>query len=190
MEKEWNMYRNYINEILSELCDFLCGENVDGHKDICSAIENANNIFIAGVGRTGYIMRCFSMRLAQAGFRVYWIGDCNTCSAKEGDLLILGSGSGETDALVAYIKKAARLKIKKIVFTTDPQSTLGNSADFICVLKADAKYQTLDTKNSIQPMGSLFEEALLITLESIFLELMERNQITEEYLRIKHANFE
>ena len=184
------MSKNYTEKILSELYTFLEGVKGTEYNDICEAIENANHIFLAGIGRTGYIMRCFAMRLAQLGFRVYWIGDSNTCSARVGDLLILGSGSGETEGLINYIKKAVSLKMKKIVFTTNPQSTLAGHADVLKVLKADTKYQTIRNKKSVQPMGSLFEEALLITLEAIVLDLMERNHITEEYIQKKHANLE
>ncbi len=184
------MSKNYTEKILSELYDFMEGVKETEYKEICEAIEKADHIFLAGIGRTGYIMRCFAMRLAQSGFRVYWIGDSNTCSAQTGDLLILGSGSGETEGLVGYIKKAVSLGMKKIVFTTNPHSTLAGYADLLKVLKADAKYQSAGNKKSVQPMGSLFEEVLLIILEAIVLELMERNHITEEYMREKHANLE
>ena len=110
------MSKNYTEKILSELYTFLEGVKGTGYNDICEAIENADHIFLAGIGRTGYIMRCFAMRLAQLGFRVYWIGDSNTCSARVGDLLILGSGSGETEGLINYIKKAVFSKLSFFVW--------------------------------------------------------------------------
>ena len=40
------------------------------------------------------------------GYTVYFVGEPTTPSIQEGDLLILGSGSGNTASLVSNAKKA------------------------------------------------------------------------------------
>jgi 6-phospho-3-hexuloisomerase len=44
--------------------------------------------------------------------------------------------------------------------------------------------------NSIQPARSLFEQALLLYLDSIVLSLMESMRISERKIERRHANLE
>ena len=135
-------------------------------------------------------MKGFTMRLEQAGYEAYWIGDTNTPAAGKGDLLILGSGSGETETLKVYAKKAKELQIPIIVFTTCRESSLHADAAVAVVIHADAKFKEDTEKKSVQPMGSLFEEALFISLEALVIQLMEKRGISEKELKKRHANFE
>lgn len=190
IEKEEFMYAGYTGKILKELEICMKAEERDNYQDICKVIDEAGKIFVAGVGRTGLIMKCFAMRLAQAGYDVYWVGDVNTPGSQSGDLLILGSGSGETGALKNYAEKAGRYGVRTLVFTIDGDSALGLMADKVVLIQAAGKYERASEKTSIQPMGSLFEEALFIITESIVLELMEKNHIEEICMQKRHANLE
>ena len=49
------------------------------------------------------------MRLMHMGKQVYVVGEIVTPSIQQGDLLLIVSGSGETESLVAMAKKAKRL---------------------------------------------------------------------------------
>ncbi len=118
------MYTKYISEILQELQECLSSGSTAEFAMIGQLIDQAEKIFVAGMGRTGYVMKGFTMRLEQAGYEAYWIGDTNTPAAGKGDLLILGSGSGETETLKVYAKKAKELQIPIIVFTTCRESSL------------------------------------------------------------------
>ena len=102
------MYTKYISEILQELQECLSSGSTAEFAMIGQLIDQAEKIFVAGMGRTGYVMKGFTMRLEQAGYEAYWIGDTNTPAAGKGDLLILGSGSGETETLKVYAKKGKR----------------------------------------------------------------------------------
>lgn len=184
------MFTKYISEILKELQECLSSEPTVEFKTISRLIDRAEKIFVAGMGRTGYVMRGFAMRLAQAGYKVYWIGDTNTPAAGKGDLLILGSGSGETETLRGYMRKAKELQIPVLVFTTCRESSLYVDAAVSVVIHADAKFKNDTEKESVQPMGSLFEEALFITLEALMIYLMEEQGISEKELKKRHANFE
>lgn len=184
------MFAGYTENILAELTNCMKASERENFQDICNLLDYAKQIFISGVGRTGYIMRCFAMRLAQAGYKVYWVGDVNTPRAQSGDLLIIGSGSGETGALKNYVEKARDLDLKILVFTTKKDSSLAMMADKNVYIHASAKYDDCGGKISRQPMGALFEEALFITTEAIILELMEKDQIQEESMQRRHANLE
>ena len=184
------MFNKYTSEILKELQECLSRGSTVEFTTICQYIDRAEKIFVAGMGRTGYVMRGFAMRLAQAGYEVYWIGDTNTTAARKGDLLIIGSGSGETETLRGYAKKAKELQIPIIVFTTCRESSLHADAAVAVVIHADAKFKEDTEKKSVQPMGSLFEEALFISLEALVIQLMEKRGISEKELKKRHANFE
>ena len=67
----------------------------------------------------------FANRLMHLGFQAYVIGEISTPHTKAGDLLIITSGSGETDALVSIAKKAKESGLYLGLVTMNPQSTLG-----------------------------------------------------------------
>ena len=74
------MYTKYISEILQELQECLSSGSTAEFAMIGQLIDQAEKIFVAGMGRTGYVMKGFTMRLEQAGYEAYWIGDTNTRS--------------------------------------------------------------------------------------------------------------
>ena len=66
----------------------------------------AKRIFIAASGRSLLAMKFFAMRLMQLGFTTYLVGEVCTPSIQPLDLLIIGSGSGETKGMLAIAQKA------------------------------------------------------------------------------------
>ena len=62
-------------------------------------------IFLTGKGRSGLAAKGFANRLMHLGFQAYVIGEISTPHTKAGDLLIITSGSGETECLGQYCKK-------------------------------------------------------------------------------------
>ena len=173
-----------INHVLKDIDEQQIDQLID---DVLSK----NRIFIAGVGRTGLMMKSFSMRLMHLGLKVYYIGENNTPSVNHKDLLIVGSGSGETLSLVSITEKAKNLGVKIILFTINDLSTIAKQASRIIKLSAPSpKLQKSNNLNSIQPMGSLFEQSLLITLETIVFLFMERMGIDSEMMFKNHANLE
>ncbi len=183
------MLKDSLMLIVNEL-KMAC-EDYEGVSDgnIIESIMESGKIFVAGAGRTGYIMRCFAMRLVHLGFSAYVIGDTEMIAAGEGDLLIIGSGSGETGTLQVYMNKAVQLKMKTVVFTCNRDSAIARKAEFVCAVKAQEKWADENTV-SIQPMGSLFEQMLLIITDCIILQLAEEMGVDFEQLRRRHSNLE
>ena len=150
------MLKEHLKVIVKELQEACDGYDETNDAPIIESIMHSGKIFIAGAGRTGYIMRCFAMRLIHLGFCAYVIGDTEMIAAKSGDLLLIGSGSGETKTLRVYMEKAKQLGMKTVVFTCNRESALAREAKFSCVIRAQSKFQ--DGRISVQPMGSLFEQ--------------------------------
>lgn len=183
------MIKKYSKVILNELWETLGAISEQTITEVVEHIVTAPRIFVAGTGRTGFMMRAFAMRLSHLGFRVYVVGETTTPAIVASDLLLVGSGSGETKSLVITAQGASDLEAKVVSFSTIVVSSLANLSDVCCIIPAKAKNDNCDFM-SIQPMGSLFEQSLLILLDSIVLALMERAGSSSSDMYQKHANLE
>ena len=121
------MLKEHLKVIVKELQEACDGYDETNDAPIIESIMHSGKIFIAGAGRTGYIMRCFAMRLIHLGFCAYVIGDTEMIAAKAGDLLLIGSGSGETKTLRVYMEKAKQLLKDARFKITDISSRVGYS---------------------------------------------------------------
>lgn len=89
-------------------------------------------------------------------------GDVTCGPVGEGCVLVVGSGSGETGGLVQQAQKAKMAGAKLAVLTTAPESTLAAMADAVAVVPAPTKEKA---GGSVLPMGSLFDEGLLLVCD-------------------------
>ncbi|MCQ6558939.1 6-phospho-3-hexuloisomerase [Paenibacillus mendelii] len=151
----------------------------------------ARSIFVAGAGRSGLMMRAFAMRLMHMGLNAYVVGEAVTPGIKEGDLLIIGSGSGETKSLVGMAEKAKQLGAGVAIITVKPESTIGLLAETIIHIPASPK-ETADRSgaSTVQPMGSLFEQSILLLCDAVVLRAMEIQGIDAASMFGRHANLE
>lgn len=167
--------------IISEL-SALAGK-IDHAKFIglIDSITQAGHIFLAGAGRSGQMINAFANRLMHLGLSVSIVGEISAPHSRQNDLMIVGSGSGETRRLINQVETAKKNGVRIALITTAPASTLADLAD--CVV-------TIPASNSIQPMGSLFEQASLLTYDSIVLTLMDRLNETAQTMKQRHADIE
>ena len=91
-------------------------------------ILNSNRIFVGAAGRSLLAMKFLAMRLMQIGLKVYLVGEVCTPSIREGDLLLVGSGSGETAGMIAICKKAKAAGAEVAAFTKNRNSTIASIA--------------------------------------------------------------
>ncbi|MCK9860308.1 6-phospho-3-hexuloisomerase [Paenibacillus sp. ATY16] len=175
--------------ILQELERTLEAVKPSEIEALTKRITEANNIFVAGAGRSGLMMRAFAMRLMHMGFRVFVVGETVTPGIAEGDLLLIGSGSGETKTLATMAAKALSIGAAVGVVTIVPESTLGSLATTKAIIPAVTKDSTAG-EGSSQPMGTLFEQSLLLLLDTIVLNLMELQELQGAAMYGNHANLE
>jgi len=161
----------------------------------------AKKIFIAGMGRSGFVGRAFALRLMNLGFNVYFIGETITPAAGEGDLVIAISGTGETRMVVTASMAAKEIGAKIAAITTFSNSSLAKTADHVLLMGGRTKTgwpreedyltrQILGEKESLTPLGSMFENNCMIFLDGLVVELMYRLKKTEEELKARHATIE
>jgi 6-phospho-3-hexuloisomerase len=158
-------------------------------------------IFIDGMGRSGFVGRAFALRLMNLGFNVYFIGETITPAAGKGDLVIAISGTGETKMVVTASMAAKEIGAKVAAITTYKDSSLAKTADHILIMGGRTKMgwpreedyltrQLLGERESLTPLGSMFENNCMIFLDGLVVELMHRLKKTEEELKARHATIE
>jgi 6-phospho-3-hexuloisomerase len=180
----------YASQILNELQRTIALMADEEAEKLVDAILQAKKIFVAGAGRSGLMGRAFAMRLMHMGLEAYVVGETVTPGLAKGDLLILGSGSGGTKTLVAMAEKAKSLEASVALVTISPESAIGRLSDIIVKVHASPKEESDKGNTTIQPMGSLFEQSLLLFYDAVVLRLMEKKGVTSDAMFGKHANLE
>ncbi len=174
--------------ILNKLSSVLKDTDDNFTERVISAIDSAERIFIIGAGRSGLVARFFVMRLMHCGYKVYMVGEIVTPSLKNGDLLIVISGSGSTETLLPLAKKAKTLGAPVVLITMKSKSTIGDVADMVLPM-GNLNSSSFDAPESM-PMGTVFELSTLVFLESVVAEVVKLKGLDENSLRALHANLE
>jgi 6-phospho-3-hexuloisomerase len=174
-----------------ELSGTLKKLNDNQINELIQAICNAKKIFVFGAGRSMLMLRCLAMRLMHLGFESYVVGDTTSPAFEVEDLLILGSGSGETSGLINVANKAKKIGGKIAVLTIKAESTLGIMSDILVEIPAYTdKIAYSDMERPVLPGGSLFEQCMLVLGDAIVLPLSEKAGIATDHAFGRHANLE
>lgn len=155
-------------------------------EKLTAMLDSANRIFIAGAGRSKLVGNFFAMRLVHGGYDVSVVGEIVTPSIKKGDLLIIISGSGETEQLIAFTKKAKAIGADIMLISAKSGSTIGDLADGVFQIGSSEQYG----KVKGMPMGTVFELSTLVFLEATVSHIIHEKGIEEEIMRERHANLE
>lgn len=184
-------YHDRIVAVTEELTKTLKGVPDEEANSLVGAISRAQKIFVAGAGRSGFMMKAFCMRLMHLGFEAFVVGETVTPTITDKDLLIIGSGSGGTASLVTMAEKAHSIKAMVALVTVTADSKIGQIADPVIRIPAiSPKVDTGTGVLSVQPMGSLFEQSLLLFLDTVILMLMATENCDSGAMFARHANLE
>jgi len=171
-----------------------CTERIETQSVVrlLDEIDDARRVFVAAAGRSGFGVRGFAMRLMHMGRDVHVVGDVTTPSIAAGDLLLIGSGSGSTGSLVNMANKARSLGARIALVTIDPCSPIGEIADAVVTIPAPSPKarNAMDAVETVQPMGSLFEQSMSVLLDSMVVMLMQRHGLNSDDMFKRHANLE
>lgn len=185
-----------ITEHVEDVANSLEKKEVNA---LVTRILKAKNVFVYGAGRSGLVAKAFAMRLMHLGINVHIIGGEVTPASGKGDLVLLISGSGESTSVVNSAKIAKNVGAKVCVITSYPNSSTGKKADYIVNVKGRTKLkgekdfllrQLKGEHYALAPLGTLFEISVLVFLDSLIVELMDRLGITEDDMRVRHATIE
>ena len=162
-------------------------------KEISAFIDSiiaARRIFTVGVGRVQLSLLAFVKRLNHLGIAATYVGAIDEPAITKDDLLLVGSGSGETAVPVAIAGLAKKRGAKIAYIGANKRSTVSKIADLSVCIPCRTKFATEGGIDSIQPMSSLFEQCLLIFLDVVALMLIKRKNIDIKTLWHTHANLE
>lgn len=184
-----------VQETTIQICQELTHnalqiDNAQAEQFIAS-IKNARHIFLQGAGRSGIAIRGFANRLLHLGFSVSVVGEISSPHTQPGDLVIIGSGSGETTSLKSLAQKAVDSGVDVALVTMKSDSTIGKLAKSVLVLPGTVKEDNARNAGTFsQPMGSAFEQLCFITYDAIVLELMAQRGETSDSMFRRHADLE
>jgi len=199
MTLEW--YKGASEEIVKSVQDslsWILPGQVERMIDMMLEARE-RRILVMGVGRSGLVGKAFAMRLMHLGFNVHVIGETITPAIGKGDLIIAISGSGTTKLAVTAAEISKEVGAKIIAVTSYPESDLGRLADHIVQVRGRTKVavetdyflrQITGVHEPLAPLGTIFEMATTIFLDSVIVELMHRLGKTERELKARHATIE
>ncbi|MDH7593963.1 MAG: SIS domain-containing protein [Methanomicrobiales archaeon] len=162
-------------------------------------------IYVAGAGRSGLIARAFGMRLMHLGFDAYVVGETITPSFHESDLLVVFSGSGETQSVVSIARAAKEIGGKVCLVTSMPDSRMHRLADTVVQLgdlsdhyerdqasfevrQLTGKYRSVSS--AFAPLGTMFETLALVFSDAVISSLMDMRSEEIPKIRERLTNLE
>lgn len=172
--------------VIEKISSILGATDSSYDAKLVSMLDSAKRIFVSGAGRSKLVGNFFAMRLVHSGYDVSVVGEIVTPSIKEGDLLIIISGSGETEQLIAFAKSAQKVGAKIVLISAKASSTIGDMAETVFQIGTAEQYG----KVYGMPMGTVFELSTLIFLEATISHVIHEKGIPEEVMRSRHANLE
>jgi len=163
---------------------------IDAEEATClvERIAGARTVVIAGEGRSGLVGRTFAMRLMQMGVAAYVAGETITPAVGAGDLFIAISGSGRTAATLTCARSAREAGADVALISARREGPLADLAADVLVIPGATKGRDPGEATSVQPLSSLFDQALHVALDALVMLLMRRLGRSEDEMRRAHTN--
>jgi len=184
------MIKTKIEVILSEIQVVLSKIDEKQVEDLIEEIIGAKKIVVCGAGRVGMAIRGFGMRLGHMGLEAFTLGDSTVPGIAQGDLLIVASGSGETQTIFDLVEIASKNKCRIAAITGNPESRIGKLANKVVKITAPSKTKAVENFISIQPMTTLNEQCLGLFFDAVSLKLMDKIGETHDTMWARHSNLE
>lgn len=180
------LFEGAIDEIRAVLENGAAAEA----EKLCDELLRAKRIATYGVGREGLMMRALCMRLMHLGLDAHVVGDMTTPPLGGGDALVVSAGPGTFSTVNALLAVARSAGARTVVVTAQPDGPAPRSADAVIHLRAQTMADDQGTRQSVLPMGSLYEAAQLVFFDIVTILLRERTGQTMDAMRERHTNLE
>lgn len=183
-------YNDCCKTVLSEVDLTLSSIDPASLERLVDAILGARKVFFVGVGRVLLSLQAICKRLAHLGIDTHYVGEITEPAITADDLLIVGSGSGESLFPLGIARKASALGVRVIHIGSNPNSSMRQYMDFQVRIPVRTKLHLEDEIDTQQPMTSLFEQTLLLVGDIIAALIIERKGLDMHDLWKFHANLE
>lgn len=184
-------YSEAKNVIVSELYQSLSKVNDEEINEFVDMICSSEKVFVVGVGRVLLMLQAFVKRLNHLGIEANFVGAIDEPAITDKDLLIVGSGSGESIIPLEIVKLSKKFKANVVHIGSNAHSSMSEYEDLFIRIPCRTKLNHDDEIISKQPMSSLFEQSLLILTDAVSMMIIEKKDIKDiRTLWKKHANLE
>lgn len=180
-----------ILEVLEETKTLLGTLDAKELEALCTMLRSwqTKRLFFWARGRSFLVLKGFAMRLMHLGYTVFVVGEVTCPAIREGDILIVASGSGQTSSVLLFAEKARRLGAFVFAFLGKkgtPLEGIAHASLAFAPEKASATRQLFTDGG-----GTRFEDALWLLCDALVLSLVEGKE-TEAYrlMMEHHANLE
>jgi 6-phospho-3-hexuloisomerase len=184
------MYEEKRDIALNECTQALRSINAESVVKYITMIENAEKVFFVGVGRVLLSLKAICKRYSHLGINTVIVGDITEPAMTSKDILVVGSGSGNTLFPLEIAKKAKQIGATVIHIGSNPEGKVKEYTDFFLRIPVASKLKNPDEVQSQQPMTSLFEQSLLLFGDITASMILEDKQIVLDDLWQFHANLE
>ena len=179
--------QEWISQDLAEISTILERIDLERADKLMNELLEAERIFVMGMGRSGLVLEMFAMRMTQLGRRMLVIGASTTPAISQDDLLLLATASASRPYMIQAVKTARRQHAKIALITSSDGSELAQLVDSELVLPRNT---TQDDVKDPLPLGTAFEQSLLVFLDSMVSLMAQELGITEDSMAERHANIE
>jgi 6-phospho-3-hexuloisomerase len=152
---------------------------------LTDALVKAKRIFVAGWGRAGNCVKILSMDCSQIGLTTYVVGDNSTPSIQQGDILVIGSGSGETKTMAVLARQCKKHGATLGLISGNAESTIGKLADVNVVIPTK-KWNPEAPAAS----GGSFYHVMVMTVDILRVYMAEALGVTNQDIHNNHNNLE
>jgi 6-phospho-3-hexuloisomerase len=159
-------------------------------EDFIQRIQKAESIFFCAQGRSGFVLRCFCMRLMHLGYRVYFCGETVTPAITRNDLLIVLSGSGNTPSTLEAVNRAKEHSAGTYGILGNIDSGIISLVDRGLYIPGTTKLCRAGEPESSQMSGSLFEQSAFLFLEAVVLMIYHTRKNDIGSISSRHAVIE
>jgi len=190
MEDIKKKYDEASKLIIYECDEMLKRIKIEQTEEFIKLLCSSRRVFFIGVGRVMLSLEAMAKRFAHLGIETHVVGDINEPHFDKEDLLVVGSGSGESIVPVAIAKKAKEVGGKIVHIGSNPTGTIAKLCDLQVRIPAQTKLNLEDEFKSNQSMTSLFEQVLLLYGDTVAALIIEEKHLDIKALWDTHANLE
>lgn len=183
-------YGAQVDLVLTECRQALGAVDPEAVHRLVEAVLSADRVFFIGVGRVMLALQAMAKRLGHLGIQTCYVGQITEPAITERDLLVIGSGSGESLVPVAIARKAKSLGARIAHIGSNAESSLKPITDVFVRIPVQTKLGMKDEIASRQPMTSLFEQSLFLLGDALSLMIIRRRNLDVKTLWRCHANLE
>jgi len=190
MKMERRTYAVIRNIVVDECKGAL--ETIDEqavHKYL-EMILKADRVYFVGVGRVLLALKCMAKRYTHLGVESVVVGEITEPAITKRDVLVVGSGSGETLYPTVIAEKAKEIGAGIIHIGSNPENKIRDITDLFVRIPVNGKNKKEDEFASEQPMTSLFEQSLFLFGDITSMMIIENKEINVQELWMYHANLE